>query len=60
MATTSFNKSFNKSFQISKQETINQLEKAINSIVPIKSDRERAIKSRKINEEKLLKILRSK
>lgn len=56
MATTSFNKSF----KISKQETINQLEKAINSIVPIKSDIERAIKNRKMNEEKLLKILRSK
>ena len=52
--------SFNKSFQISKQETINQLEKVINNIVPINSDTEQFIKNRKMNEEKLLKILRSK
>lgn len=52
--------SFSKAFSIDKQETINKLEKAIDSIKPIKVDTAVAIANRKRSEEKLLRMLRSK
>lgn len=52
--------SFSKSFQISKQETIDKLEKAAQNITPIKVDIDKATENRKRNERKLLSMLRSK
>lgn len=52
--------SFSKSFQISKQETIDKLEKAAHNITPIKVDIDKATENRKRSERKLLSMLRSK
>lgn len=52
--------SFSKSFQISKQETIDKLEKAAKNITPIKVDIDKATENRKRSERKLLSMLRSK
>lgn len=52
--------SFNKSFQISKQETINRLEESMYNRVPLSANIEKSIKNRRMNEDRLLKVLRSK
>lgn len=52
--------SFSKTFQISKQETIDKLEKAVLNITPIKVDIDQATENRKRSERKLLSMLRSK
>ena len=52
--------SFNKSFQISKQETINRLEESMNNRVPLSTNIEKHLNNRKMNEDRLLKVLRSK